>query len=96
MFFPTNYCDIAAETKQKEQICTDSSLKSGKFLEMFASLALSKVKEGIATFSVTCFLREMQAAHVSRSPVSILYPSPAQVTSHIRPIPKSKVLPFPD
>lgn len=73
---------------------TDSSLQSDNFLEMFASLALSKASEGITTFSVIRFLSEMQAAGESRSPVSIFSPSPAQITSHIRPIPKSKFLPF--
>lgn len=72
------------------------ALKSDNFLEMFASLALSKASEGITAFSATCFLSEMQAAGESRPPVSIFSPSPAQITSHIRPIPKSKVLPFQD
>lgn len=72
------------------------ALKSDNFLEMFASLALSKASEGITAFSATRFLSEMQAAGESRSPMSIFSPSPAQITSHIRPIPKSKVLPFQD
>lgn len=59
---------------------TGSSIKSDNFLEMFASLALSKVSEGIPTFSAPHFLSQMQAAGASQSPGSILSPSPAQVT----------------
>lgn len=72
------------------------ALKCDNFLEVFASLALSKASEGITAFSTTRFLSEMQVAGESRSPVSIFSPSPAQITSYIRPIPKSKVLPFQD